>query len=379
MRKLCRELRQAAQEGAFGSVISSSAQLRTQLIVAEQSARRVRETLQNYEVLPEYRELEREASGLTLELASLSNENTLDEDLIANIQQSIEEEHQPESSQLERVYEDAGIVFPDTVRRSFRDVQRFHESVVANRRAYLQSELVAADERLTKRRTEMQRLDSRRAEIMRLLRTTKALDQFILFQQELNRLETETESLRQRFYAAEQLEGVTSELTMERGRLLQRLRRDLIEQDSKVAAAITIFQDVSNSLYQDAGSLTLAPTENGLKIEIQIQGDRSRGIQNMQVFCFDMMLMRLMAARGRGPGFLIHDSHLFDGVDERQIGKALQVGAATAKECGWQYLVTMNEDDLPSTVPTGFDLRTYMLPIVLTDEKEDGGLFGFRF
>ena len=91
------------------------------------------------------------------------------------------------------------------------------------------------------------------------------------------------------------------------------------------------------------------------------------------------MLMRLCADRQMGPGFLIHDSHLFDGVDERQVGRALSVGAEFAQRYGWQYIVTMNEDALPRTLPDGFSLRDYELPVRLTDDQEDGGLFGFRF
>ncbi|MCA9233261.1 MAG: DUF2326 domain-containing protein, partial [Planctomycetales bacterium] len=210
-------------------------------------------------------------------------------------------------------------------------------------------------------------------------KSTGALDQFQRLQQESIRLSAETESIRQRFQSAEQLEGVKSDLDLERGKLLQRLRRDLIEQDSRVEKAIATFQEISTSLYEDAGSLTLIPSENGLRVDILMQGDRSRGIQNMQIFCFDLMLMRLCADRGIGPRFLIHDSHLFDGVDERQIGKALYIGAKTAEACGWQYIVTMNEDDLPRSIPQGFILDDYILPVKLTDEREDGGLFGIRF
>jgi uncharacterized protein YydD (DUF2326 family) len=110
-----------------------------------------------------------------------------------------------------------------------------------------------------------------------------------------------------------------------------------------------------------------------------MQGSRSKGIKNMQIFCFDMMLMRLCAKRRVGPGFLVHDSHLFDGVDGRQVISALKVGAETAKELGFQYIVTMNEDDAFKEKTAGFDLRDFVLPTVLTDAREDGGLFGFRF
>jgi uncharacterized protein YydD (DUF2326 family) len=100
----------------------------------------------------------------------------------------------------------------------------------------------------------------------------------------------------------------------------------------------------------------------------------------MQIFCFDMMLATLATRRGLGPGFLIHDSHLFDGVDTRQVAKALQLGADQAEAQGFQYLVTMNSDVFPDEgFREGFDIRAFVNPTVLTDELETGGLFGVHF
>lgn len=377
--KTLTELRKAASEGAFGEVIPSSAQLRTQLVLAERTAKRLQESLSSFEVLPEYRQLEAEASSLTQRLGQLSNENTLDHELLQSIENAMNEERIPDASDLDRLYAEAGVIFPDAVKHRFDELRRFHESVLSNRREYLESERAIAESRLTHRKSEMQNLDQRRGSIMRTLQSKGALDQFQRLREESARQESATEMLRQRFHAAEQLEGVKSELDLERARLLQRLRRDLIEQHERVDEAIAIFEDISSSLYEEAGNLTLIPTDNGLKLEVQIQGDRSRGIQNMQIFCFDLMLMRLCSERGLGPGFLIHDSHLFDGVDERQVGKALYVAATTAQECGWQYIATMNEDDVPRALPSGFDLKQHILPVRLTDARDDGGLFGLRF
>jgi len=39
----------------------------------------------------------------------------------------------------------------------------------------------------------------------------------------------------------------------------------------------------------------------------------------------------------------------------------------------------MNEDDAYKEKTDGFDLKEHVLPVVLTDAKEDGGLFVFRF
>ena len=132
-------------------------------------------------------------------------------------------------------------------------------------------------------------------------------------------------------------------------------------------------------LYEDAGSMIVDETINGPDFRFEIQGSRSEGIKNMQMFCFDMMLMSLCAKRGIGPGFLIHDSHLFDGVDGRQVLSALSVGAKNASDLGFQYIVTMNEDDAFKETEKGFSVNDYILDVELTDATEDGGLFGIRF
>jgi uncharacterized protein YydD (DUF2326 family) len=168
-------------------------------------------------------------------------------------------------------------------------------------------------------------------------------------------------------------------LEIERNRLTLRLRRDFAEQKERLSEAILAFEETSKRLYESAGSMTVEETSNGPVFQFPMQGSRSKGIKNMQIFCFDMMLMRLCAERGIGPGFLVHDSHLFDGVDGRQVVSALKVGAETAAELGFQYIVAMNEDDAFKEQIEGFDLRKYVLPVVLTDAGEDGGLFGFRF
>lgn len=100
----------------------------------------------------------------------------------------------------------------------------------------------------------------------------------------------------------------------------------------------------------------------------------------MQIFCFDLMLAEMLARDDRFPGLLIHDSHLFDGVDERQVAKALQLGAERAEAGGFQYIVTLNSDAVPTEgFRAGFDLNDHLIDTRLTDATTTGGLFGIRF
>lgn len=378
---MLRELRRAAEQGAFSELIGTPAQLRTTMAVLEDKANRLAEQLASFRVLPQYQEYESEASVITLRIAGLNDENIMDRQLLTHLEDAVTKETAPLIPDVQKVFAEAGIALPDQALRRFEDVKKFHESIVRNRRSYLDQEITATRSRIDTRDKEKKQLDIRRAELMSLLRSHGALDHFTNLQIEQTRSQAELEKARNQYESAEYLESQKTQLEAERNRLYQRLRQDFSEQETIVKKAILSFEYVSSKLYEQAGRLTLTETQDGPDFEVMIQGARSSGINKMQIFCFDMMLMQLCSTRKIGPGFLVHDSHLFDGVDERQIAKALQEGAQLATDFSFQYIVTMNSDILPSQTlfSDDFELGKYVLPIRLTDDTEDGGLFGFRF
>lgn len=377
--KTLKELRKAAGGGAFGSLIGKASELRTQLTVAEARLKEMQEHLSKFKVLPQYAKLEAEADRLTKQINELANADVADNAAIRDLEAAMRSEAPPPLDELESIYAEAGVSLPGLAMKRYEEVRAFHESVIRNRRDYLADELEAAKQRVKARAKQKQILDERQSVVMNLLQSHGALDQFSKLQAEAARQKSEVEVLRQRFAVAEQIEGTKNELDIERNRLTLRLRRDFAEQNDRLAEAILAFEATSKRLYASAGSMTVEETSNGPKFDFPMQGSSSKGIRNMQIFCFDMMLMRLCAKRGIGPGFLVHDSHLFDGVDGRQLISALKVGAETAEELGFQYIVTMNEDDAFKEKIEGFDVQQHVLPVKLTDATEDGGLFGCRF
>ena len=378
--RVVRELGRAARSGDLGRYFGRAADLRTNLTVSEAQAKRLRERLENFRVVPEYQELQREADGITAEINDLGMENVADRALVRELGTSLEQEEEPDYRDVARLYEEAGVVLPGLPRRRFEQVARFHRTVIDNRRSHLRSEIDSAKGRIEEREGRQAQLDHRRRQIMDILRSGGALEQYTGLREELGRVEAQSESLRQRLDVAERLDRTKTEQDLERSRLVQVLRDDIRERDDIVREAILQFEGLSESLYERAGSLTIADTPAGPKFEVHIDAERSKGITNMQIFCFDLMLTELGVRHGRSPGFLIHDSHLFDGVDERQVAKALQLGAERAENTGFQYIVTLNSDSMPREgFSRGFDVERYVVGTRLTDATETGGLFGIRF
>jgi uncharacterized protein YydD (DUF2326 family) len=139
------------------------------------------------------------------------------------------------------------------------------------------------------------------------------------------------------------------------------------------------FEEISAQLYERPARLEIVYDDYSTRFRIEKEDLMSEGVNSMQVFTFDLMLATILARRGKWPGFLIHDSHLFDGVDGRQTGTALAVAAKVLGEFGGQYVVTLNSDDLDKVQrESGRDFSQSIVRPALKDTPE-GGLFGFRF
>jgi uncharacterized protein YydD (DUF2326 family) len=208
-----------------------------------------------------------------------------------------------------------------------------------------------------------------------------ALEDFLALQHELAELEASAASLGERYKAAVLLEGEATQLDLDRANLKQRLQADHQERRAALEEAILIIADAISELYDDrSGGFVVDATNNGPEFRISIEGDRGGGISNMEIFCLDLALMQVVTERLGGPGFLIHDSHLFDGVDERQIAIALWLGWRACSGHGRQYIVTMNSDIFDRLPLDGvIDRESVILETRLSYETDTGGLFGFRF
>lgn len=373
-------LRKGMKSGAFGSVLEKEATLRTRLIVAQDEVEKLKASLASFRVEAQYHAFEEEASTLTRTLATLADENTLDRRYLDELREVTVAEVAPAPNDLERLYREADITLPELVSRRYEDVAAFHESVVRNRRAYLDAEQLAARRRIDERGKEQRRLDARRSELMQILMSAGALEQFSALQSELTRREAALAELEEKRRTALALESGERRLTVDRAELEELLRRDHEEQQELVREAVLTFRDITIALYgtDGAGQLDIVPTADGPKFEPHLPGHRGTGVNHMRIYCFDMMLMILSLRRGRSPGVLVHDSYLFDAVEERQRATALELGAKLSSEYGFQYIVTMNTDSLPNSLPQGFTEK-HALDVRLSDAREEGGLFGFRF
>lgn len=374
-----RELEKNMSDGVLPDLVCGIGDLEAISIRLEDRERREKDTIDRFRVHDQYADLEREANDLTESIHTLVNEKFSLGTTSEMYLRSIEEENDVKPEHLLDVYKDAGVLFPDLIKRELDAVRAFHTAIVRNRRDFLVSEIERLGAEAKKKGGEIDAMGARRASIMETLQTHGALEELAMMQARHNETLAEQADAANKLAQLRRIGDERADIDAKMSTLRKDAEIDFDERRDARKRAILAFNDYSNRLYKAPGKLVI-DIKNGLyRFDVEIERSNSSGIDRMKIFCYDMMLAGLWAGRPASPGFLVHDSDLFEGVDSRQTAKALQVAEAESREGQFQYICTMNTDDVPADYfDRGFGFDS-LVAMTLTDKDADGGLLGIRF
>jgi uncharacterized protein YydD (DUF2326 family) len=372
----------AAKSGVLGDLNLNMGELSTEVISRQKETDELKQQLDNFNVLPQYREISQEVNSYTNQMHELTNELVTLERLINRYEVSTEIEDVDISIEdIKIVYEEAGVLFGDRVNKSLDEVMQFHNKIIVNRKQYLFEELARLRRLVSEKKYNIQLIDEKRAESMKILETHGALEEYVLLQDRYATAKTLLEDAKKRLDSIQYIEDSKSRLKIENEELLIKSRQDYNERISLREKAISLFKKNTEFLYPHAGTLTIDLKETGYDFNVEIKNSRSQGVGYMKVFCYDMVISELGREKNTFPDFLIHDSTIFDGVDERQVYRALMLAKMKSEELGLQYITLINSDMIPynefdEEFAVEFD-KSIVLRI--SDEQEAGGLLGIRF
>jgi uncharacterized protein YydD (DUF2326 family) len=382
-------MKKAVRAGELGSVFGTAAEIRPELVRAEARIAEIKKRIDSFQVLESYRELADEVARLKSRMTEITADLALANETINYLSNSMKDEKPPAYAAIETLYSEAGIQLPGVAVRRFDEVQEFQNSVVANRKHYLEAEIEKARSAQSDLVVELRVSDDRKSELLRTLDGKGAFEDLMAMHAQYAEISSRADQLRTKLQNATILESQLTQTKRDSADLELKLQEDHKNEEAAINNATAKVDCAISELYDDRkGNLIVAPSKSGPKIDIAIQGDGNRGgIDQMKIFCFDSMLYEVTGERLGGPGFLAHDSHLFDGVDKRQVYLAVLFGAKVAERKHGQYIVAMNSDEFSGTLDAAeasgkgaerHVLENAVMEVRLTDH-EAGGLFGFRF
>ncbi len=376
------DYKNVTKSGVIGPFTLNIGELSTEVITRQKDVDSFKKQLDAFQIHPQYEAISKEANALTDEIHTLTNALILRKQLLERYEISYTNEDPGlPIDDIKKVYAEAGILFENSVLQPLSEVIEFHKTIVTNRKEYLRNEIVSLKKEIEDINIRIADLSTKRSERMKILETHGALAEYVLIQDRYAEAKQLLEDAKKRLESAEYIEDSKSRLKIENQELLIKSRQDYNERMQIREQAISLFKANTEFLYPEAGTLTIDLKETGYSFGVDIKSSRSQGVNYMKVFCYDMVLAELGCSRSRYPDFLVHDSTIFDGVDERQVARALILAQLKCEKLGYQYICLVNSDMVPYQEFDDEFVSLFNDNIVLriSDNQENGGLLGIRF
>lgn len=342
--------------------------------------------LSDFRVAENYYKIEQGANYIADILQDLKNRAVIIANAIGNIDRSLALRSDIPVDEVEALYEEAGAVWPSSIKKRVEEVTEFHKRLVRNRETRLTAERARFRGQLSELRSRIAGESRILDDHVQYLGTHGALDQFVALTNRLGDLRAQAQQVRQKRDLLEsftyKIQDIKHELVEENARTIEYLKNNqaLLEYNLKT------FRSYSREFYPDrSGGIVVDNNEkdNQLRfnLNVRLQDDKSDGINEAKIFCYDMTIMT--AHHNHKVDFLFHDSRLFSNIDHRQRAVLFRVAHETTKDCGLQYIASVNEDQL-TTIRDQFTEQEFAsiisdnIIMELTDESQESKLLGIQ-
>lgn len=369
-------MRTGALDGAWGTV----GELEAERVQLEEEVARESDAVEKFKVHPQYEAIQVKADQQTSDIHRLTNDNILDRRRLGQYREAVSTEKAPQTADVSRLYEEAGVVLPDLVKRTLSEATAFYSRLVENRKSFLESEIARLRRRIDSRDELIKSTSDSRAASLEVLSGHGALQEVTVMQGRLMEMRGRLERVKAHISEMKNLAAQKRHIKIEKAELSQAAERDHDQRRELWAIPVKLFNENSHSLYKVAGRLIIDITDVGFRYDVEINRSGSEGVSKMKIFCFDLTALEVLKqSKPHSIDFLIHDSTIYDGVDERQRALALERAHEVTTRIGGQYICMLNSDMVPrQEFSSTFDFDKHVR-LTLTDKTPSGSLLGFHF
>lgn len=338
-----------------------------------------------FKVSNNYHELEKEADEKSYQKKTLENRRTLISNYIKNIEDAFKETEEVKEEKLLKVYAAANVEIPAMVQKNIEDVLQFHSNLITSRNARLRRELAKQKAELKSIDEEIARLGQRMDELLDYLNSHGALEEYVALTKQLSSLQNELNRVLE--YQKILKAYRDTELDIKASLIAENKETEeyLAQEHKYLSDLMTKFGDYAKRFYPKKKSGLLIknnPGENMLRytIEARIEDDSSDGVNEVRMFCFDLLLLTCQKSNMR---FIFHDSRLFANMDPRQRNMLFRIVNEICQNNDFQYICSINEDALLSVQsmmsPDEIEqILTENIILELKDDASESKLLGIQ-
>lgn len=372
-------LRKAAASGILGSGVASAGDLRALKVTLDRRLARISERISSFRVHPQYQEFEQVLVRVSEEARETTNELASTRRLLQSYDGALESiEAEMSGIAIDSLYHLAGIELPGTVVRTIEEVRAFHSLLAEQRITFLMQDRDRAAAATVQLGARLARLQRERQEVADNLARYGALQQLQNLEAEARQIERELGQVDEQLSTRSRIDQGVEHIKARRVENREIARKQMDRENQLRDRVIELFDEYWEELYGSGARLAIDLTDTGFRYEWTVSREGSEGVGKMKIFAYDLAVATAWHERSMGPGFLIHDSTIWDGVDERQVSAGLRLAGRVSDSGGWQYITFFNSDALPEADPGGV-AWAHAIVLRLTDKTAEGQLFGYQF
>jgi len=356
------------------------------LIDLEERIKKLDNNLNHFKVAEDYHEVQIEADKVERELFDLNNKIILIQNNIENVNNSLSFSPDMSKDDVEAIYVESKINFPENVKQTLHDLEQFYEKLIANRKKRLLEQKNRLELKYRSKKIEAEKLKVKFDKLMMYLGEHQALDLFVTLTNKGAELKTRRDRLED--YQLLQSKYKVKERQAEKDliELSEITENYLKEVEPNTVELRDTFRSLAKVFYPDSvAGLTIESNDgdNQLRynIEAKIESDASDGINNVKIFCYDLTI--LFKGHNHKMNFIFHDSRLFDGTDERQKTDIFRTVYEYFSTGNNQYIATVNQNqlneiELQMSSEEFEKIITNNIILTLTDDIDSKKLLGLK-
>ena len=351
----------------------------------EYDIERLKNEITDFKVSRNYHELERRANELSFFKKKLENDVTVIENNIKNIDAALKIQADLSVDRVVKMYEAASVEISDIIKKTLSEVEEFHLKLVLSRKERLSKELKRNKNGLNQKNNELESVGREMDQLLQYLNTHGALEEYTALNHQLTDYQLKLQRIEEYQNILKAFHNKLIELVDAFNHENKRTQLFLEESEDQLKAVRQKYLEMTKTFYpkkRSGISIENNRGENQLRfnIDAKIEDDSSDGVNEVKIFCFDMLLL---LQKRSGFDFCFHDSRLLANMDPRQRATLYRIAYDICEENGFQYITTINEDALHS-IQFVMDTEEYHniiedgIILTLDDESENSKLLGIQ-
>lgn len=341
--------------------------------------------LAEFKVSSNYHEIEAKANSVSFEKKALENNRAVIENNIKNITAALEIQADASVDRVVQLYTEATVELSEMVKKELREVEAFHQSLISKRDARLRGELKKNEAELRSVTQEIENAGKEMDQLLGYLDTHGALEEYTALNKQLTDLRLRLNHIKEYQNMLKAFQTRLNELKDECVIESRKTDKYIETSESLLKTIRQTYFEMAKTFYPKKKSGLIIENnigENQLRfnIEARIEDDSSDGVNEVKIFCFDMLLLLQGIS---GFEFILHDSRLLANMDPRQRTTLYRVAFDICKDHNFQYITSINEDTL-KTIQALMDEDEYTsiveknVILSLNDDSPSSKLLGLQ-